>query len=123
MKKIILLILFILVVGIGIFLFSKSGDNSTGNLIKQTDDVQEIVLSMKNGNYYPNTITVESGKPVRMTLDDSVRGCYRGFTINDLNVRKYSKSPDDYVEFTPTQKGTYKFACSMGMGTGTLVVK
>ena len=84
---------------------------------------QEITLSMKNYNYYPNTIEVEAGKQVSITLDNSVRGCYRAFTINDLGVRKTSKSPDDKIVFTPTKKGTFRFACSMGMGRGTIIVK
>ena len=33
------------------------------------------------------------------------------------------QTPTDYVEFTPTKKGTFGFACSMGMGTGTLIVE
>ena len=56
-------------------------------------------------------------------IDKSVVGCYRGFTIRELGISKYLPTPDDYVEFTPTEPGTYGFACLMGMGTGTLVVE
>ena len=78
---------------------------------------------MKNYNYYPNTITVKSGQPVELTLDESVRGCLRGFTIKDLGVSKYSKTPEDSIDFTPTEKGTFAFSCSMGMGYGTIIVE
>ncbi|MEK6917659.1 MAG: cupredoxin domain-containing protein [Nanoarchaeota archaeon] len=120
-------ILAVLVVG-GIFVFGKDkGDSTTGNSaippITQQGQMQNIVLSIKDYNYYPNTVNVKAGEPVRISLDKSVVGCYRTFTIPSLNVRKSLQSPSDYVEFTPTKAGTYKFACGMGMGYGTLVVE
>jgi len=111
----------LLIVIAGYFVMSKTG--TTGNAINDNSDVQKIVLSVKNGNYYPNTITVKSGTPVRIYLDSSVTGCLRSFTIKDFGVAKNLPTPQDYVEFTPNKVGTYKFACSMGMGTGTLIVK
>ena len=99
--------------------------NLKGNIINDNsnEDVQKVVLGIKNYNYYPNTVTVKAGKPVRIYLDSSVTGCLRSFTIRDLGIAKNLPTPTDYVEFTPTKLGTYKFACSMGMGTGTLIVE
>lgn len=94
---------------------------STGTVISA--DAQKVILGAKNGNYYPNTITVQAGKPVLLSLDSTVKGCLRDFTMRSFGVRKYLKTPQDTVEFTPSQKGTYTFACSMGMGTGKLVVE
>ena len=85
-------------------------------------EVQEVVLGMKNFNYHPNTVTIKAGVPTRLSLDDSVYGCFRDFTIRELGIRKYLRTPNDYIEFTPTKPGTYTFACSMGMGVGKLVV-
>ena len=93
-----------------------SGDNANGQM-------QKIVLGIKNYNYYPNTIKVKAGEPVRIYLDNSVVGCYRSFTIREFGIAKYLKTPNDYIEFTPNKKGTFRFACSMGMGTGTLIVE
>ena len=59
---------------------------------------------------------------VRIYLDDSVGGCYRSFTIPALNIRKNIVNSEDYVEFTPTNSGTYNFACSMNMGKGKIIV-
>ena len=87
------------------------------------DGVQEVVLSLKDYNYYPNAVKVKEGIPVRIYLDSSVVGCLRDFTIRDFGVRQYLKTPQDYVEFLPDKKGRYTFACSMGMGTGVLVVE
>ncbi len=118
----IIVAIFILILGgVAFFVFQENSNNPNPNI--QDLSPQEITLSMKNYNYYPNTIEVESGKPVTITLDNSVKGCYRSFTINDLGVRKYSQSPDDKITFTPNKKGTFRFACSMGMGYGTIIIK
>jgi len=95
--------------------------NNTAN--QQNAETQRITLSMKNYNYYPNTIKVKAGQPVSITLDESVSGCYRSFTIRDLNVAKYSRTPSDTIDFVPAKKGTFRFSCSMGMGTGTIIVE
>ena|SRR3989344_2832998 len=118
--------IFLLIVIGGYFLLGSSG-NGNENVVPSgnsgnSGDFQKVTIGMKNYNYYPNTINVESGKTVRLSLDSSVSGCFRDFTIRELGVRKYLQTPSDYVEFTPTKPGTYTFACSMGMGTGKLVV-
>ena len=126
MKAIYYVLLIVLIVAAaGFFMFNGTATNTTGNVAgdNSAGQVQKITLSTKNLNYYPNTITVKSGEPVRIYLDESVTGCLRSFTIRDFGVAKYLRTPSDYVEFTPTKKGTYGFACSMGMGTGTLVVE
>lgn len=84
---------------------------------------QEIVLGVEDFNYSPNTIKVQTGIPVRIYLDSSVSGCLRDFTIRDFGIHEYLKTPSDYVEFTPNEKGRYTFACSMNMGTGVLIVE
>jgi plastocyanin domain-containing protein len=122
MKNILLItIIIIIVIGFGIFLIKSPSIN--GNLGVNSDRIQKITLSIKDGNYYPQTITVKANETVRIYLDSSVTGCYRSFTINQLGLSKYLEYPTDYLEFTPIKKGTFRFACSMGMGTGTLIVE
>ena len=108
-----------IIITIILIYFLVSGKGLTGNAT--SGDVQKITLGF-NSNYYPNTITVEAGKPVEITLDNSVRGCFRSFTIRDLGINYRSSNPEDTIKFTPTKKGTFIFACSMHMGTGTINV-
>lgn len=123
------ILLLILLVGAG-FLFLKPEDGK-GNTNYDSDEysafingeIQEITLSMKDYNYYPQTIKVKAGSPVRISLDSSVYGCFRAFTIPAFGIYKNLKTPGDYIEFTPGKKGTYRFSCTMGMGTGTLIVE
>ena len=85
--------------------------------------MQKVVISEKNLNYYPNEIKVKAGQPVSISLDSSVTGCLRSFNIRDLGVSKNAKTPSDTIDFTPIKKGTFKFACSMGMGYGSIIVE
>ena len=101
-----------------------NGNTITGNVVNEGDNtVQRIVISEKNLNYYPQTIKAKVNQPIEITLDDSVSGCLRSFTIRDLGIAKYLKTVSDTLDFTPTQKGTFTFTCSMGMGYGKLVVE
>ena len=115
--------LMIIVFG-GYLMMAGSGNSITGNAVAGgSGETQEVVIGMKNYNYNPGKVTVNVNQPVRISLDSTVQGCFRDFTIRDLGIQKYLQTPNDYVEFTPTKKGTYTFACSMGMGYGKLVVK
>lgn len=110
----------------GFFMFSSK--QATGAVVKDqgsvnAGEVQKITLSMKDYNYYPTTITVKANSPVELYLDKSVVGCLRAFTIPDLGVQKYVKSDSDAIKFTPTKAGTYRFACTMNMAYGTLIVE
>ena len=110
----------------GYFILGSSKDGSiTGNIVavNPNKEMQKVVIGLKNFNYYPNTIKVKAGKPISISLDQSVSGCLRDFTIRDLGIRKYLRTPSDTVEFTPTKPGVYRFSCIMGMGTGTLIVE
>ena len=134
MKNTTILILgFIIIIAIGGFVFANLENNQTGNTVNNAvsgnvaetnnGNMQKITLSMKNGNYYPNTIRAKMGIPVSLTLDKSISGCYREFVVPDLGIDEVSSSPSDKIQFTPKEKGTFKFRCGMGMGTGTLIVE
>lgn len=114
---------------VGGFIFMSMQGNATGATITggsigvAQGDTQHITLGIEGSNYAPNTIRVVAEKPVSITLDSSVTGCYRSFNIKELGVSKYSKSPGETITFTPKKAGTYRFSCSMGMGYGTLIVE
>jgi plastocyanin domain-containing protein len=118
--------IFVLLIVGGYFLYAGGGDAGImGSVVSAGSggEAQIVTLGMQGANYFPNTVTVKAGQPVRINADDTVFGCFRDFTIRDLGVRKYLATAADYVEFTPTAPGTYTFACSMGMGFGKLVVE
>ena len=125
-KSILYTVLTLVLIVLAGFFFLKSGSGNSDNEVinnYRIGEVQNIVLSYKDYNYYPNTIRANAGQTVRISLDSSVYGCFRSFTIPAFKISKNLRTPSDYVEFTPTKPGTYRFACSMGMGTGTLIVE
>ncbi len=116
----------ILILIVGGFVFTNANNPTTGSTVNSgsgNGGVQKVVLSLKNYNYYPNTIKVKANQPVSISLDSSVSGCLRSFTIKELGLAKNLATPQDTLDFTPTKPGTYRFACVMGMGTGTLIVE
>jgi len=113
----------IIIIGAVFVAFFMSGNTGSSSTTSGSADSQKVNIGMKNGNYYPQIIKVKVGQPVSITLDSSVTGCYRGFNIRDLGVSAVSRSPSQTIDFTPTKTGTFRFACSMGMGTGTIVVE
>ncbi len=123
----IIALLIIVFVGGYIFLGSAktNGNSITGNVVNNGNngEVQKIVLSEKGLNYYPNTINVKAGEPVSISLDEKVKGCLRAITIRDLGLSKYLKTTLDTLDFTPTKKGAFTIACTMGMGYGKLIVE
>lgn len=119
---------FLAIIAVGAFFFLRGG-NTTGNVVadntnseNNNGEVQNVVIGMKNYNYYPNTIKVKAGIPVSISLDSSAVGCSRYFTIPQLRLSKNFATPSDTLVFTP-QKGTYRFQCGMGMYYGTLIVE
>ena len=122
-KTTLYLIGIVILVILGIYFVSSNNVGGTNaNKANTVGAVQKITIGFKNGNYYPNAVTVEPNRPVRIYLDSSVKGCYRTFVIRSFGVSKSLPTSSDYVEFTPTKEGTFGFACGMGMGTGTLIV-
>lgn len=99
--------------------------NTNGeDIVQEIDGVQVVTLSWGKFTYDPNVITVTAGKPVKIIADlKRLQGCFRSFIIRDLGINTYFSANNNFVEFTPTEKGTYRFTCSMGMGKGTLIVE
>ena len=125
-----LLIIGIFVLTVGVFMYFSSASEQTtivtGNAVNEgpiARQAQEFTIGESNYNYAPNEIRVKAGQPVRLTLDNSVKGCLRSFNIPDMEVSKYAKTPSDKIEFTPDKKGTFGFRCAMGMGYGTIIVE
>src|SRR3989344_3388539 len=87
-----------LVISAGYLFLKDNGTvGITGDAIAEysSSEIQKIVIGLKNYNYYPNIITVKAGVPVSISLDESVGGCLRDFTIRELGIRQYLKTPQE----------------------------
>lgn len=124
------IIVIAVIILVGYFISShdtfSSANTITGNVVAADTlkgDIQKVVISEKDLNYYPQEVRVKANQPVSISLDNKVKGCLRSFTIRDLGVSKYLKTVTDTLDFTPTKTGTFTFSCSMGMGFGKLIVE
>lgn len=89
-----------------------------------TQDMQVRHLTWGKLNYHPETITVKAGKKVQLVGDTSrLQGCFRSFTIPDLDITGSFDEGKNAIEFTPMTVGEFGFGCSMGMGSGKLIVQ
>ncbi|MDP2925127.1 MAG: cupredoxin domain-containing protein [Nanoarchaeota archaeon] len=138
-KKSIITIAIIVIILISGYQFvnNTSGKNTNSNVINDNNkqdkkdspntsinnEIQKITLSFKDYNYYPNTLKVKLGVPVEITLDSTIRGCFRSFNIRSLGISGHSSNPSQKITFTPNKKGSFEFACSMRMAYGTIIVE
>lgn len=90
----------------------------------QNNGKQEVILEIMSSGYFPREFTVKSGIPVELTLKSSgAYSCASSFTFTKFNIFKQLKPVDSQtVSFTPTEKGSFRFSCSMGMYTGLMHV-
>ncbi len=93
--------------------------------VKVESGVQKVTISVSNGGYSPKAFRVKKDVPVELTLaaDTGVYSCATAFTFREFKIVDYLKPGDSNVHvFTPTEKGIFTFACSMGMYSGTMEV-
>lgn len=88
-----------------------------------SDGTQEAFIVVRGG-YSPDTIRVSAGRPVRLVFnrqeDDP---CSERVVLDAFGVSADLPQGNNVpVVFTPTEPGSYEFACQMGMLRGKVVV-
>lgn len=86
-------------------------------------DAQVIRVTQKANGYYPSSLTVKKGQPVKLIVDsqDSYT-CATSFMLPKAGIRKTLNPGENVFEFTPDQVGALPFSCSMGMYRGVINV-
>lgn len=79
---------------------------------------KQVISMVVNGyDYSPNSFTLTQGVPVEWRIDArNAQGCAQVISVPGLGITEYL--PRDQVKvvaFTPTQAGSIRFSCSMGM--------
>lgn len=85
--------------------------------------VQEVRMRQLSAGYRPNSFTIQKGIPVRwiITSEDQYT-CASSLVVQKLGIRKSLQLGENIIEFTPSETGTIRFSCSMGMYTGSFTV-
>lgn len=96
--------------------------NASGDAyVKKTAVGQEVDINVSYSGYTPNQFTIQKGVPTELRISGPAAGsgCLAGFQIPKLGIRKLlNPGGITTIAFTPTEKGSYSFSCSMGMFRG-----
>ncbi len=87
------------------------------------DGFQEAFIVVKGG-YSPDTVRVSAGRPVRLVFNRQESDpCSERVVLDAFGVSaELPQGSNVPVVFTPTEPGSYEFACQMGMLRGKVVV-
>lgn len=98
--------------------------NNRGVIAEIVDGVQRVKIDVNAKGYSPKYFRVKAGIPVELKVEtNGVYTCASSFTFKAFNIYANLKSTDQKTfTLTPTKKGQYTFACSMGMYTGVMEV-
>ena len=87
--------------------------------VKMIDGVQIIKMAQKADGYFPNKFTIKKDVPVKWIINsESQYSCASSLISQGLGIRTGLKQGENIFTFTPTNTGTIRFSCSMGMYTG-----
>lgn len=84
---------------------------------------QVIRMDQNSNGYSPNVFTIKKGLPVRWIINSkSSRSCAISLIVPKLNISKVLSLGENIIKFTPTDVGSLRFSCGMGMFGGTFNV-
>lgn len=109
---------------LGAFATSAStGNDNTDPNVTIEDGVQVVRMNQMSGGYSPNKFTIKKGMPVKwIVTSKDVYSCASSLISQQLGIRTGLQLGENVFEFTPTETGTIRFSCMMGMYTGSFTV-
>lgn len=108
---------------LGMFTTNASANNAADPNVKLVNGVQEVRMTQDSSGYSPNKFTIKKGTPVRwIVTSKDVYTCAASIVSQQLGIRKGLQLGENIFEFTPSQTGTIRFSCTMGMYTGSFEV-
>ena len=90
------------------------------------DSVQVVQITVGPEGFDPAKLTLEAGVPARLVFTRTTDStCAKQVQIPAFEIEKTDLPLNEPVslEFTPTEAGTFTFACGMDMLKGAIVVK
>jgi plastocyanin domain-containing protein len=92
---------------------------------QDSGNVQVVELTVTSKGFEPSTVTVKSGRPVKLVVTRKTeRTCATEIVMKDFGVNQPLplEKPVTLV-VTPKGPGQYRYACGMNMIAGTLNVQ
>lgn len=104
---------------------TNNSNSSPKDLAPIVNGKQLLKMNASSRGYFPNQFIVKVNIPVRWEITDTgASGCTNAVISKGLFNDTISLNPGQtsIKEFTPTEPGTYKFSCWMGMVSGVIEV-
>jgi sulfite exporter TauE/SafE/copper chaperone CopZ len=103
----------------------NSKENSEGQTVEtNAAGYQEIRMTVDGRGFTPNQFVLQKGVPVKWIIDGKqLNGCNNAIMVPALGLDFKLKPGEQTIEFTPTDVGTIKWSCWMGMLKGAFIVK
>jgi sulfite exporter TauE/SafE/copper chaperone CopZ len=84
---------------------------------------QVVTMAQLANGYQPNSFTVQKGMPVKWVIDSkSAFTCAASIRMPAMNIGQVLQAGENVIRFTPTQTGSLRFTCGMGMYSGNFTV-
>jgi len=92
--------------------------------VKTENGVQVVHMEQNAQGYYPNVFTVKKNMPVKWIVKSVYPySCASSLLVQKLNIRANLTEKEQVFTFTPKETGEIPFSCSMGMYSGTIIVR
>jgi len=87
-------------------------------------DYQEIRMEVNRYGYVPSNFVLKKGVPVKWIINGKeLTGCNKAIQVPSLGMEFDIKKGEQIIEFTPTEAGTIRWSCWMGMIRGSFIVE
>jgi plastocyanin domain-containing protein len=92
---------------------------------KQNNRIQSVTIILNDKGYQPASFKLRRGVPARITFVRQVEiTCATEVVLPDYGIkRELPMGEPVVVEFTPSKKGEFSFACGMNMVSGKIIVR
>ena len=96
---------------------------ASGGAAIMDGDYQIIDMEVTRYGWTPDTFGLKKGVPVKWNINvKELTGCNNEIIVRDYGIDVKLKKGMNVVEFTPTETGTVRWSCWMGMIPGAFVV-
>ncbi|MBT3398266.1 sulfite exporter TauE/SafE family protein [archaeon] len=99
------------------------GAIAVGGSAVLVDGVQEINMEVNRYGWKPDNFVLKKGVPVKWNINVvELTGCNNEIIVRDYGLDVKLEKGLNVVEFTPTESGTVRWSCWMGMIPGSFIV-
>ncbi len=102
---------------------SGTGGPADGSAVLK-DGYQEIRMTVDSRGFTPSKFVLKKGVPVKWIIDGKqLTNCNKAIQVPAYGLKFDVKQGEQTIDFTPTETGTIRWSCWMGMIQGTFIVK